>query len=428
MLNGTGDVFIYNVKAPKLKNQPQKLVQIATPNNKPNATMALSGTITDYYSKKPLQADVIVYDAITSTEKGRYKSADDGKYYIILPYGNNYKVDFTSNNYSHTYYFKDLSAWGKSSSDQFDTELYNEVNLDLNIYDNELFYPLTPSVSIYNAENGNLITKDLKPVADGKYNARLKIGQNYRINIESDMFDPYDEFFDLRTMVFYSDFEKSIEMKSTKRIVVLNIVGSDGKEVSDINFVAKNINRNELITEVKKDDQGRYTVAFRIGDTYEIDVTKEGHTFFNTTYTATEEASDVQGASDKSEPAPVVDIAIQQLAKNVQMTFNDITFEFNSAELNAASYEELGRIERLLKENPSIRIEISAHTDDIGSDAMNMALSEKRAKTVIDYLVSRGVPRAALKSKGYGKSRPVVPNNSDENRAKNRRVEMKIIE
>jgi outer membrane protein OmpA-like peptidoglycan-associated protein len=177
---------------------------------------------------------------------------------------------------------------------------------------------------------------------------------------------------------------------------------------------------------MKDDGKGRYMVAFRIGDTYEIDVSKEGHTFYNTTYTAT--GQDPSGKADQLEAEPQLKVEIQQLTTDTKMVFNDITFEFNSTELNATSYEELGRLVKLMKENPSIRIEISAHTDDIGSDAVNIALSEKRAKMVVDYLATQGIKKTSLKSKGYGKTKPVAPNNSDENRAKNRRVEMKIIE
>jgi outer membrane protein OmpA-like peptidoglycan-associated protein len=191
---------------------------------------------------------------------------------------------------------------------------------------------------------------------------------------------------------------------------------------------------------LKDDGKGRYMVAFRIGDTYEIDVTKEGHTFYNTTYTTEkpetlEEAMGLApgatgegGAAAEVAAEPMVKIEMNELTTDTKMVFNDITFESNSAELNEASYEELGRIVRLMQENPTIRIEISAHTDDIGSDAINIILSEKRARTVINYLVARGIKPSSLKSKGHGKSRPIVPNDSDENRAKNRRVEMKIIE
>lgn len=415
IMNSSGDYFVYNVKAPKLKNQPQNIIKIDLPmSDKPKATMVLSGKIIDRYTKEPIKAEVIVYDAVTSVEKGRYQSTDDGKYSIILTYGTNYKINFTRNGYSHTYYFKDITEFGNSENDMFSTELYSEINLELNIYDNELFYPLTPKVSIYDSISGHPVILDIKPVADGKYNCRLNIGNNYRIQIESDYFDDFNDYFDLRTAVFYSDFEKSIELKSTRKIVVLDVPNVDLKEAS---VVARNLNRNELITEVIKDREGRYTMALRVGDTYEIDVTKTGYTFFNTT---------IDIASP--EEITTVKVEMEELTAATKLVLNHITFETNSAELNAVSYAELDRVVKLMKDNPEFKMEISAHTDDVGSDVINRVLSDRRAMSVVNYLVTQGIPTSRLQSKGYGKSQPLVPNNSDENRAKNRRVELRIIE
>ena len=77
--------------------------------------------------------------------------------------------------------------------------------------------------------------------------------------------------------------------------------------------------------------------------------------------------------------------------------------------------------------NSDISIELSAHTDDIGSDAYNFKLSDQRAASVAEYLITKGIGKKRIISKGYGKTMPLVPNDSDENRAKNRRVELKVI-
>ena len=77
--------------------------------------------------------------------------------------------------------------------------------------------------------------------------------------------------------------------------------------------------------------------------------------------------------------------------------------------------------------NTGIEIELSAHTDDKGSDDYNNKLSDQRAASVAAYIVSKGIDPARLVSKGYGKTQPLVPNTNDENRAKNRRVELKIL-
>ncbi len=107
---------------------------------------------------------------------------------------------------------------------------------------------------------------------------------------------------------------------------------------------------------------------------------------------------------------------------------NNIFFEFAKWDLQPESHQELDRLVRFLETNPDIRIQLGAHTDDIGSDSYNMDLSFKRAQAVVDYLISRKVDKNRLVAKGYGKARPEVPNDSDENRARNRRVEFRIAE
>ena len=80
---------------------------------------------------------------------------------------------------------------------------------------------------------------------------------------------------------------------------------------------------------------------------------------------------------------------------------------------------------RLMEENPQMEIEVSAHTDDRGSDAYNDRLSSRRGEAVARYLIRAGVAAGRIHTVGYGKRRPLVPNDSEENRERNRRVEFK---
>jgi outer membrane protein OmpA-like peptidoglycan-associated protein len=109
-----------------------------------------------------------------------------------------------------------------------------------------------------------------------------------------------------------------------------------------------------------------------------------------------------------------------------KITINSILFETASAELTENDKNELKNVINVLAQNRNIILEISAHTDDIGSDGDNLKLSEARAKSVMDHLVSQKVPARMLTSKGYGESQPVVPNTSEESRALNRRVEFRV--
>jgi outer membrane protein OmpA-like peptidoglycan-associated protein len=103
-----------------------------------------------------------------------------------------------------------------------------------------------------------------------------------------------------------------------------------------------------------------------------------------------------------------------------------LKFEFDKAELSAKDRELLSRIAGILMTSHDYTISVNGHTDDVGSDAYNKALSQRRAQAVRDYLAQAGLPAEILSVTGHGKSLPLVPGTSDAARAKNRRVELAI--
>ena len=105
----------------------------------------------------------------------------------------------------------------------------------------------------------------------------------------------------------------------------------------------------------------------------------------------------------------------------------NIFFDFDKASLKPESKTELERLISLLNELPNLRIEISGHTDNIGSAQYNKSLSERRAKAVVDYLIENGINSSRLTFKGSGFDNPIAPNDTEEGRQQNRRTEFKII-
>jgi OOP family OmpA-OmpF porin len=106
---------------------------------------------------------------------------------------------------------------------------------------------------------------------------------------------------------------------------------------------------------------------------------------------------------------------------------NNVFFDFDKWDLRPESFVELDRVVKLLKENPAIEIEMSAHTDSRGSDEYNFKLSDNRARSVREYILSKGIAESRIISQGYGETKPVVDNDTDDNRQLNRRVEFKIL-
>ena len=132
--------------------------------------------------------------------------------------------------------------------------------------------------------------------------------------------------------------------------------------------------------------------------------------------------SDLKSYEEVTKDLYLVPIEVGQTVR-----LNNIFFETGKSDLLKDSYFELDRLVKVLLDNPTMEIEIEGHTDNVGSDASNITLSKNRAKAVYDYLVAKGISASRLKSNGYGKTRPVATNDTDDGRAQNRRVQFTII-
>ena len=112
------------------------------------------------------------------------------------------------------------------------------------------------------------------------------------------------------------------------------------------------------------------------------------------------------------------------LKKSCHVALYGVLFDFNKSTLQPASDPVLQKVTDLLLKDPALKVEVQGHTDNVGGDSYNQTLSEARARAVMDWLIKHGVPAGRLTAKGYGKTKPVADNGSDEGRAKNRRGEI----
>ena len=124
--------------------------------------------------------------------------------------------------------------------------------------------------------------------------------------------------------------------------------------------------------------------------------------------------------------AQLRDMEAQQTERGLLVTLGDVLFAFNKAELSAQAAPRLDKLASFLKQFPDRKLLIEGYTDSVGSDSYNQDLSERRAQSVRDALVQRGVDTSRITARGYGKAHPVADNASPEGRAMNRRVEIVI--
>ncbi|MEN3027379.1 MAG: OmpA family protein [Chlorobiota bacterium] len=172
------------------------------------------------------------------------------------------------------------------------------------------------------------------------------------------------------------------------------------------------------IAELYSDEEtGEYYVALPAGRTYSITASREGYLFY----------------SERFEVGR--DIAVNPVTKDILLTPAErgrtrllVFFDFDKAELKEESMPDLDRLVEFLKAYPSVRILIEGHTDDVGTDAYNDRLSQRRADAVKDYLVKQGIDARRIETKGWGRRRPLVQGTTEEARAQNRRVEVSVIQ
>lgn len=167
-------------------------------------------------------------------------------------------------------------------------------------------------------------------------------------------------------------------------------------------------------------ETGEYIIALPNGTSYSYYAEKTG-------YYSVSNNVDLSTESDFKELT--VDIVMQsiQSLEEKSIVLNNIYFDFDKFELKPESYIELDRVVKFLSDNPSVNIEVSAHTDSKGSDDYNFQLSQKRAESVVAYLSSKGIQPQRLIAKGYGESVLIADNSTEEGMQKNRRVEMKVM-
>jgi len=177
--------------------------------------------------------------------------------------------------------------------------------------------------------------------------------------------------------------------------------------------------KNEVIATFKSNSStGKYLVTLPSGKNYGIAVKAEGYLFHSENF-------DIPLATGYQEV--IKDVELKNVAVGSIIVLRNIFFDFDKATLRPESTNELERLIKLLNDLPTLKIEISSHTDSKGSDSYNMTLSQARSESVVNYLISHGIAKDRLIAKGYGETKPMDTNDTDEGRQNNRRSEFKIL-
>ena len=186
-------------------------------------------------------------------------------------------------------------------------------------------------------------------------------------------------------------------------------------------FELYNLGDGNLVNQSESDERtGEFLLCIPTNRNYMLNVTRPGYLFYSDNFA-------LNGIHHLDEPF-LKDIPLKPIEAGEIVILKNIFYETDSFTLKTESKYELDKIVNFLQYNLSIRIEISGHTDNIGTSDYNQALSENRAKSVVDYLTEKGILIQRLSYKGYGISQPIDTNETEAGRANNRRTELKIIE
>lgn len=422
-ISAQGDVlyYVYNASDIYTVEIPHQLRQFKN--------VVIQGHIKNGKTNEGVGAEIIVSDAFTSAELMTItNNPTDGRYTVVLAVGSNYNIEIKKQGYTSKSLFYDLGDANEYQEIDQDILLYQSASLNLNIYDSDLFEPVIAAIKVKEVGSTTFL-REWENNPGGRITLDLPLGKQYEIHISKANFESRVFVLDVSNLVVYPDYMRDIDMVPFKREVVVNVADlvNNGTVKSKVRI--KNKNRDEVI-----EVNGNETVALRVGDRYEIEATSDqGYAFNSATIEVLPEGEESSGDSDiiiasVGSITANIEMKLQPLLEGTNLTLKDILFESNSDHIDAISYVELDRVVQLLKQNPTLKIEIDAHTDDVGPAYYNTALSLRRANSVANYLRENKIEGERYIARGLGESQPVFPNDTEENRAKNRRVVLKILD
>jgi outer membrane protein OmpA-like peptidoglycan-associated protein len=174
----------------------------------------------------------------------------------------------------------------------------------------------------------------------------------------------------------------------------------------------------KTLQKVQTNESGDYLITLPLGKDYAFNVNRKGYLFYSRNFPFRTAPVD---------SAYTINIGLQPVEANASVVLNNIFFDVNQYELKPESISELDKVVELLNDNPGVKILISGHTDNTGKATDNLRLSENRAKAVVSYLIAKGIEASRLQYKGFGSTRAVADNATEDGRAQNRRTELTIL-
>lgn len=189
----------------------------------------------------------------------------------------------------------------------------------------------------------------------------------------------------------------------------------------DASFELIDLETQQSVTKAFSNSSGEFLVTLTSNHNYLVNVSKPGFLFYSDNFSLKDKVADYNKPYQ-------LEIPLQPIDTGYTIELKNVFFDVNKWDLKPESKAELEKVVAFLKANPGLKVEFGGHTDNSGDKAFNKTLSTNRAKAVYDYVIQNGgIVATRLSYKGYSDTKPKVPNDSPENKAKNRRTELKVL-
>lgn len=388
----------------------------------PRIPFELSGNVTDSNSGKLIPGVVTLFSNLDNLPVGSaYVDTLVGKYVLAMEDGGDFYIQVDAPGY-------------RSKSEPFVSPKIRHAKLEQNYKLEKLLYPYTLWGTVTNQRTGAPIQAEIlfKPLnkdtviyrvvssaQNGFYSITFEDKANLIMEVSATDFFGINENLQLKNILVESG-EKNIQMVRSLNTYTLTGVIKEEKTTKIVPGVIKvylPLNQTPIHTDTANVETGKYELNLDNVGPFLLEVTAEGYFF--------------QNMSLHFNPDSVLmlkNFDMKKIQAGARIVIANILFNTGNATLKAESYSELNKLVNLLRENAEVKIEVSGHTDNVGSAGLNKKLSKSRALSVKNYLVSQGISGERVNFEGYGFDRPIAPNDNAEGRAANRRVEIEVLD
>ena len=379
------------------------------------------GNVADVATGRTLESTVRLFDrttdmpiasAINDTIERRFllKMEDIGDFYVQAeaPGYKSVTLDFTNPSVRHSRLNLDFQL----------EKLLHPYTLSGYITDVRTGRPVQAEIIIKLQGNDQTLYRTVSDAVTGFYTITVADKENFDLSLRATEYFDHNENLLLREVEGDAGSRNITMQRSVITYTVSGIVTSE----EDATPLNANIKMNKpddehfATQEINTGETGKYEITITDAGPFLMEITAEGHFFAN---------SVLQFHMDST--LVIRNFALKKMDVGVKMVVENILFNTGLATLRPESFSELNKVVNLLRENPTVRIEVSGHTDNVGSAATNRTLSRNRAMTVRNYLISQGIAGERVEYNGYGFDRPIAPNDTEDGRAENRRVEIEIL-